>query len=425
MSQLLYVRPLGLVISLFVMAIPVASAAGSPAELSLPEAEQLALQDDPMLGRSDALARALDASAIADAELPDPQFRVSLFNFPVDTFRTDQEPITQLRLGVQQALPRGDSLLYKSEQTRALAGRARAGNAEARLKIQREVRDQWLERYYWTRAAEIVQANRDLFNQLLDITQSQYAAGRRNQQDVLRAELELGLLDDRLSEIQQKNDIARADLAKWIGEAAGRELPDALPTLPPPPAYEAIIAKLSNHPLIRQSAADIEASTQAMNIAREAYKPAWTVGVDYGIRDGQNPDGTDRPDFVAATLMFDLPLFTANRQDKRLEAARQNANAARETRDDAYRELKRMLDNRYATWTRQGERLQRYQQLLLVQARENTEASYNAYQSDATDFSTLMRANMTELNTRLQALRLQVDQAKSQAQLLYLAGENS
>ncbi|MGD8998947.1 MAG: TolC family protein [Granulosicoccaceae bacterium] len=402
-----------------------AQAADAPATLILTEAEQLALQDDPMLARSAALAQAYEEAAVADGELPDPKFKVSLFNFPADTFEFDQEPVTQLRFGVQQAIPRGDTLQYKSERTRALAGKARAGNAEARLKIQREVRKHWLERYYWIQAGQLVRSNRRLFNQLVDITQSQYAAGRRNQQDVLRAELELGLLDDRLNHIQQQDEAAQAALAKWIGQAASRDLPATLPELPTPPQRDAIKTMLPRHPLIRQSAADIEASNHGMKIAREAYKPAWSIGVDYGIRDGENAAGDDRPDFVAATLVFDMPLFTAKRQDKRLEAARLRADAARNARDDEYRELKRMLDDEYGKWLRQGERVQRYNETLIRQARENTTATYNAYQSDATDFATLMRANITELNTRLQALRLQVDRAKTQAQLLYLAGVNS
>lgn len=393
--------------------------------LTLKEAEQQALLDDPMLASSDALAEALEEAAVADGQLPDPKMKVSLFNYPTDTFDFEQEPITQFRFGVAQHFPRGDTLEYKSKRTLSMASGARANSADANLKIVRDVRKSWLERYYWLQTERIVSANRRLFNQLVDITQSQYAAGRRNQQDVLRAELELGLLDDRLSHIKQQQQAAEASLGKWIGGDALRPLPAELPELSAVPALTQIEGKLASHPGIQSAMANVEANQNSVSIAREAYKPAWTFGVDYGIRDGQNPAGVDRPDLVAATLQFDLPLFTSKRQDKRLTSAQKRTSAALSQRDDKFREMQRELNENYSKWQRLGERVQRYDDALIRQARESTKATYNAYQSDSTDFATLMRANITELNTRLQALRLRVDRAKVQAQLLYLAGEKS
>jgi len=43
--------------------------------------------------------------------------------------------------------------------------------------------------------------------------------------------------------------------------------------------------------------------------------------------------------------------------------------------------------------------------------------------SGVTEFTTLMRARITDLDVRLEDLRIRVDRAKIQANLLYLAGE--
>lgn len=398
-------------------------ALAQPGELlTLEEAERQALLDDPMLASSNALAEALDEAAIADGQLPDPKMKVSLFNYPTDTFEFEQEPITQFRFGVAQHFPRGDTLEYKSKRTKSMANGARANSTDANLKIVRDVRKNWFERYYWLQAERIVTTNRRLFNQLVDITEAQYAAGRSNQQDVLRAELELGLLDDRLTHIQQQQQTAEASLGKWLGGDARRPLPAELPELAPVPALSLLEDRLAQHPSIQSSMANVEANQNSVQIAREAYKPGLTFGVDYGIRDGENPAGVERPDLVAATLQFDVPLFTSKRQDRRLVAAQKRAAAALSQRDDKYREMQRILNDNYTKWQRLGERVQRYDDSLLAQARGTTRATYNAYQNDSTDFATLMRSNITELNTRLQALRLRVDRAKVQAQLLYLAG---
>ena len=393
--------------------------------LSLPEAEAIALEVDPMLNLIDANAKALDEAAVADGQLPDPKLKLSLFNFPTDTFSRTQEAITQLRFGLQQAIPRGDTLELKSKRTRSQATSVRAKNADETLKLRRDVRKYWFETWYWVRAEQIVTEDIKLFRQLVDITESQYAAGKRNQQDVLRAELEIGLLEDRLTHIRQQIDASRAALSKWLGQDALRELPWALPEMVPLASRVSIESSLPSHPALRILRSRIDMNNHSVSIAREAYKPAWSVGVDYGIRGGNNPDGSDRADFLAATVVLDLPIFTDKRQDKRLAAAQQHKNAAQLEYDDKLRAMLSQLEKDHVTWARLSQRLERYQKKLISQARSNSEASLLAYQNDATDFATLMRAKITELNTHLKALRIHVDYAKAHARLLYLAGEQS
>ena len=394
-------------------------------ELSLAEAEGIALQSDPMLNLIDANAQALDEAAIADGQLPDPKLKFSLFNFPTDTFSRTQEPITQLRFGLQQTIPRGDTLSLKSKRTSSKASSVRAKNDDEELKLRRDVRKYWFETWYWIKAEQIVKKDIDLFKQLVDITESQYAAGKQNQQDVLRAELEMGLLDDRLTHIQQQQEASRAELSKWIGSESLRTLPVELPVLSDIPTRAKIESALATHPALKIFRSKIDMNRHSVAIAREAYKPAWTLGVDYGVRGGNNPDGSARSDFLAATVVLDLPIFTDKRQDRRLASAQRRASAAQLELDDKYRAMQSRLARDHVTWTRLSQRLDRYRDKLVGQAESNSEASLLAYQNDATDFSTLMRAKITELNTHLKALRIHTDYAKAHARLLYLAGEQS
>ena len=64
-----------------------------------------------------------------------------------------------------------------------------------------------------------------------------------------------------------------------------------------------------------------------------------------------------------------------------------------------------------------------YRNTLLDTAKDNSRAALNAYQSGISEFTGLMRAQMTELDVRLEALRIQVDKAIAQARLLYVSGE--
>jgi len=401
----------------------ISSAASFGPELSLAEAEAIAVQGDAMLSGLNAKAEALDEASVADGQLPDPKARFTLFNFPTDTFDRKQEGITQLRFGFSQTVPRGDTLALRSKRTQARASAERLKTDDFTNKLQREVRTSWLETYYWINAEKVVLDNIDLFKQLVDITESQFAAGRRNQQDVIRAELESGLLEDRLTHIQQQQEQARSNLYRWIGSEALRELTKDLPALEELPPLLQIRNGLALHPALRMQDANIRTSQHSVSIAREAYKPAWTFNLDYGVRSGDNPDGTKRADFLAAGVSLDVPLFTDKRQDRRLAAAQRLESAAKYNFDDKLRDMETKLELNYSKWLRLGERLRRYQEKLIDQASENSVASLSAYQNDTSDFPTLMRAKITELNTKLKSLRLEIDYAKAQANLLYLVGE--
>ena len=169
--------------------------------------------------------------------------------------------------------------------------------------------------------------------------------------------------------------------------------------------------------------AKTDAARHGVKVALEQYKPGFTFDLTYGSRRGRNPDGSSRPDMVSAMLMLDIPLFAEKRQDRRLAAGREEVMAATYNRADKLRELQRAVNDGYARLKLLEERDKLYRTRLLRAAKLNADASLRAYQSGVSEFTTLMRARLKQLDTRLQALQVRVDHAKVQAQLLYLAKE--
>ena len=391
--------------------------------LSLQQAEQLALQADPVIDGLKASSRSYQAQAIANGTLPDPKLRLGMFNVPLDSFSTTEDPSTQLRIGIQQEFPRGKSTQLNRQQTQWLSQAAIARAEDERRQLLVDVRDTYLNLFYQTQAASIVNETRQLFTKLVRITEDQYAAGRALQQDVIRADLELSRLDDRATKIQSLEDEYRAMLAQWIGEVAWSAVDFELPALPEIPDKRDINVLLTQHPSVVAETAHVEASKTLVEVSRQDYKPGVGAFVEYRKRFGQNIDGSDRADMMAAMVTVDIPLFTENRQDKRLAARQESANVARFSRDDRLRVLKRMLEKDRAVYKRLSERELLYKSKLVNSAANNAEASLNAYQSGVTEFTTLMRAGITELDVRLENLRVMVDRLRAQARLLYITGD--
>jgi outer membrane protein TolC len=396
---------------------------GSAATLSLVEAERIALESDPSVQRFAARAGALAERAIADGQLPDPKLKFGLVNLPVDSFSRSQEPMTQLQAGIRQTFPRGKTLAYTARRTESLSAVEAALSEDQARRVLRSVRQAFLNVYFQVHAGVIIHTSREFFTQLVAITQAHYANGLQSQQDVARAQLELSLLDDQATRIVQAEEVARGNLAKWIADQAWQTLAKGFPSLPAVPERDKLKAGLVDHPAMHAEDARLEASRQDVNLALAQYKPGWALDVTYGQRIGRNPDGNSRADLLSALVLVDLPLFVDKRQDRQLAASRQEVMATRYARADRLRELQRVLDDTFARWQRLGDRQGLFEHQLLKEAKLNADASLNAYQSGVSDFTTLMRAILTELDTRLEALRVQVDCAKAQAGLLYLVGE--
>jgi len=409
----------GIAIALILMILPCVTFA-----LSLQQSEQLALEADPLIMSHKASSRSHDAQSIANGTLPDPKLRLGMFNVPLDTFSITQDPATQLRIGIQQEFPRGDTTDLKQQQSKWLAQAAMAKANDEQLKLLMNVRDAYLNLFYEIQAGTIVNKTRKLFSRLVKITEDQYAAGRVNQQDVIRADLELSRLDDRATKIQSNEDEYRAQLAQWVGDIAWQDIDSNLPVLPDVSDNDDINQLLTQHPSVLAETAKVEASRKMIEVTRQDYKPGIGALVEYRKRFGENLDGSDRSDMMAAMFTMDIPLFTENRQDKSVAAREESANAARYSRDDTLRVLKRKLEKDRAIYKRLSERELLYKNRLISSATNNAKASLNAYQSGVTEFTTLMRAGITELDVRLEDLRIKVDRLRTQARLLYITGDS-
>lgn len=394
------------------------------APLSLAEAERLALTNAVDVLESQAQAHALREQAVADGQLPDPALTVGILSLPVDSLSRRPEPMTQLSVGVAQAFPPGATLEHQAARTGHMAS---AEDAQALLRgreVLRDVREAYLEYGYQLTALQVLDATQAVVADIVTTSKSLYRVGSATLQDVLSAQLEQSLLDDRERDLESQRDAALAALQRWTGPLATEvTLTEELPALPTPPEQTQLHAQLETHPLLAAASARVAAGQSAVDAARQQYKPGWMVNVSYGERSGYEPGGMRRSDLVTAMVTVDLPLFTGKRQDKRVAASVGETDALRYARDVAYRDLQRELDTEYPRWQRLQERERGYTEKIIPAAQHNSEAALTAYRNGVTDFTALMRAILTELDSRLQDVRTRTDRLRSQARLDYFVGE--
>ena len=405
----------------------------APQILSLQQAIRYAINNDPWLKGNKLNERALLAESIADGELPDPSLSVGLLNLATDTFDFDQEPMSQFKVALAQTFPRGDTLKLKRQQKRQQSAAYPFLRADRKARVTLKVSLLWLDTFLARQSVALIENNRYLFEQLVDVAHANYTStsGSTRQQDVIRAELELSRLNDRLSSLWQGHDTAQQALGEWLSaEQLKRALPDHLQNHLQDHLQDKDLAfnsfedkqqtqaRIVKHPRVQALDRNIASIATGLELAHQQYKPEWGINAAYAYRD-DGPGGDDRADFVSMAISVDLPLFTANRQDQRVSAASHRRGAAQTERDLLLRELQSGYEQASAQLLRLDEREALYQQYLLPQIHDQADATLAAYTADGGDFAEVMRARIGELNTKIMALQLKVKRQKTLSKMHY------
>lgn len=425
--------------------ILVTASAHATAPLSLDRAVELAQYNDPWLVGNQQSQQAMESQAVAAGALPDPKMSVGLANLPTDTFDFDQEAMTQFKVGLSQMFPRGDSRALKRKKLQLISSQFPYQRENRRASVVVTVTSLWLDVFKAQQSIALIETDRALFEQLADVAHLSYSAalGRSRQQDVVRAQLELTRLEDRLTVLLQQRDEAQRRLSEWLSDqfsehyGINREplanalaigVDSVLPQLSllglgqHGPVEAASAQQLAEyffrHPSVMAVDSRIKASGADIELSEQKYKPEWGVNLSYGYRES-DPAGQDRADFLSVGVTFDMPLFTANRQDQDYQASIARSESVK---TEKWLLLRKMIAAFEATRTRLqrlDERNTLYRELLLPQMQDQAEASLSAYTNDDGDFAEVMRANIALLNAHIDELGIEVDRQKAIAQLNY------
>lgn len=408
--------------------------------LFIEQAVKTAQKNDPWIEGNQHMQDATTSMSVAAGSLPDPQVSLSLANLPTDSFSFSREGMAQVRLGVTQMFPQGKSLSIKRRQLELQSEAFPYQRADRNAKVAVTVSHLWLDAYKAQKSIALIEENRSLFEQLTDIAMSSYssAMGKTRQQDIIRAQLELTRLNDRVTMLAQNKDGFTEKLSEWLNvytDGSSRfEIADSLPNQiisHPQFVYADMIVReeelykaLSNHPMMKALEQNIDATAASVDLAKQKYKPAWGVNAAYGRRSA-DPFGNDRSDVLTVGVSFSVPLFTANRQDKEYSAAVSKREAIRTEKWQLLRKLKAGFETSKTQLLRLDERKALFENDLLPQMSEQAEASLTAYTNDDGDFAEVVRARIAELNARIDALNIDVERQKTIIQLNYYFADNN
>ena len=385
--------------------------------LTLAEATQLALVDQPLLNSREATIEAAQQEAVAAAQLPDPKLSGALRDVPIDTAEAlslRRDSFTEYTIGLSQEFPRAEKRRLKGARQSQSADVARAALDNDERTVRRDTALAWLDVYEAEQALKLTRRVVDEAELQVQAMQKDYTAAKATQADWYAAKIDAELVADKAHDWLHHALKARDALARWIGDAASRRPLADSPSLPAmPAALPAMIERADQHPVIHGIDRQIDASATDVALARQAYKPDFAVEFYTAYRQ-------DYADFVGIQFTVGLPYFTKNRQDRELAGALQQSRAAQERKRDALRELHAQVNEDYVDWQHFSERVADFDSTIVPDAQRRVDAARSTYAAGKGAFESVLLARRGRLEVQLQRLALSVEAARAQVRLDYL-----
>ncbi|MEC8991491.1 MAG: TolC family protein [Candidatus Latescibacterota bacterium] len=407
---------------ILVLGLLLQSAAAQTAQLEVLVAE--ALSRHPRLEALSALATAQRHAERPAAALPDPHLRFDLLNVPLGKWDTDSSPMSGRQLGLSQRLPwpgrREAERQLASTQTQI----AEARTEDEAARLVEAVKQAYLELVFVDQALAITARNQDLIRDYVRMAQTKYAVGTGRQQDILKAQVFLSSLGDRLLSLHARRDVAEARLNALRSRAIGTPIASA--SMTPATHLDYGLADLTqmaiaSRPALAELRWEREHWKAAEHLAKLAARPNFDFSVAYRQRSFEE-DAVAGRDFLSAGVAVRLPLWRAEREHEQAAEAQQRQRAASAEVEALRLQIELGLQELLVKARLHRDQMELLRQAILPQAEQALTAAIAGYRVDHVDFGTLLDSQVAVQQYEIQMYHHHINYEKTLASLEALVG---
>jgi len=374
----------------------------------------LALRTNPQLHAAEYRVERMKSRKAQATSLDDPTLRLA----PIGEFAQTAAGDVQWTASISQTLPLPEKLEAQGQAAAHDAEAARQQLAALQLRVAADVRRAFWSYVYTLRGAVVLEQDKALLLQFRDIAEVKYRAGTVEQQDVLRAKVELAGLDNDLLMLAQRNKSA----AGMLNRLTDRPIDAAIPT--PATAsldtidvdldlnLKSLLAAAADHPRLAALRQRVARFHQQRRLAKLDRYPDLTVSAGYNAVSRSGPSAVaDGDDQWWVGVGINLPLW----QNKRDAAEREALAGVMETTAllvDEQNQLAFRVNDALSRVEAQRGSVALFETRMLPEARQAVEAAEGSYRAGRTDFLTLIdnARRLTELELMYQRALTQLQQ---------------
>jgi cobalt-zinc-cadmium efflux system outer membrane protein len=360
-----------------------------------------ALRANPDLQAAKLRYEAFESKVPQAGSLPDPMFKAVASNLPIDSWSFDQSPMSGVELMLTQKIPFPGKLGLAKKTARSLAQKTKEDYESTRNFISSELKQNYYQLYLLQKSIEITQKNKLLIEDFARIASTKYSVGKGIQQDVLKAQVEVSKMTDKLISLEETEQIVRAKINILLNRNPQDSLGEASDLTFREFAYseeELQSLAVEANPYLRAEGFLVNASRSAYDLAHREYWPDFTLSASYRIRDEVKMDPVRGKDFFSASAAINIPLYFWSKQKKKVQEKALDLESSRQKYEDVKNNVRLGVSKLFYSLDKFKREIELYQTAILPQARQSLESARSGYQVDKVDFLTLLFNQITLFN---------------------------
>ncbi len=383
-----------------------------------------AVENNPELKAGQEKIQVFEERPIQARSLDEPRLGLALLNLPVDTFRFDQEPMTQKQISLMQRFPFPGKLALKGDIAEKELEIVKTEYDEKKNTLIMQVKVTYQNILFIDKSLEITKKNKGIIEEFINIAETKYSVGKGIQQDVIRSQLELSKMTDRLLMLKQKRESAVTKLNTLLNRPADASFDETGPIEQTPfmMTFEDLrtIAE-DNRPMLIGAQQLIEQYRLAQGLAEKEYYPDFDLGVSYGQRDGN--DMTNCPDSFSASISLKIPLWYKNKESRKVAEEEANLRKATEQYNSMKNSVSFQIKDILTEIDQYDREIELFKTGIIPQSRLSLESALSGYKVNKVDFLTLIDNQITLYNYEMDYYRAVTNHEKKLAELEAAAGK--
>jgi outer membrane protein, heavy metal efflux system len=352
--------------------------------------------------------------------LPDPMVSVGWAGNLAPFSLQQGDPSSYRGLTVSEQFPYPGKLKLRGQIASKEAEAAQTDYEAVRRKVTTEVKAAFYDYFYFDRAIQTTERNKDLLDKLSKIAEARYRVGKATQADVLRSQIEISLLIEKLTVLEQQRDATQARINVFMVRPPESPLPPAAEVEPAAFRYsldELYAMAANNDTAVLRNKKMVEDGQLVVDLAEREYRPDFGVSYMFQQR-------SEQPYMNGVTFTVNIPVFYKTKQRQGVAEASEQLLGAEKMRDNRMNEIKFELKQLYLGAKASERLLSLYSTGVVPQSSLALESSMASYQVGSVDFLSLLSNFTTLLNYEMDYYRQLADYQTALARIAALTGSD-
>ena len=352
--------------------------------------------------------------AMQAKSLPEPQF----------TYVQEADVYERQMLIITQMFPWFGKVSARAETAVRNAEAAKQKYQAARLLLIKDVKSDFHEYAYLTKAINIARENIELMKRFEEIAMPKRLTADTNQPDVIRARAETAKLEATLKGLERlcEPTVSRLKAALNLPAEMNLPAPEQEDFEPVALDYELLVNLLrQKNPELVGLGFEAMAAKSKIKLAEKSFYPDVGIGLQFEQMKRPGANTQDSSKNAMLMLLLNLPLWQDSYRSEQRRAVAE-ATSIGQQRIEAENNILTKASQAYYEYNDSVRRIGLYRETLIPKAEEQLRSSEAAYKGGSADFITLLDGQQTLMDYRLAYQRVLADNRQKLAEMEMLAG---